>query len=80
MVSILVNIAFFSLRSFKQCLEFPAGPVVRILGFHHRGLSSVSDWGTVIHKPRGMAKKKKELNMLIVESEKFNTDDINYGM
>ena len=69
------------LRSFKHAWEFPGIPVVRILGFHHCGLSSVLDWGTVISQAtwHGQKKKKKKKNRiwLIVESKKFNTDDIN---
>ena len=42
--------------------ELPAGLVVGILGFHCRGLVSVSGWGAEILfcKPRGMAEKKKK--------------------
>lgn len=40
--------------------EFPAGPVVKILGFHSHSLGSIPDLGTESLKPSAMARKKIE--------------------
>ena len=76
-VKYLGKYSILLLRSFKHAWEFPGSPVVRILGFHHCGLSSVLDWGTVISQATRHGQKKRNRICLIVESKKFNTDDIN---
>ena len=40
--------------------EFSGGPVVRILHFHGRGTGWILGWGTKIHKPCHLARKKKK--------------------
>ena len=40
--------------------EFPGGLVVRILGFHCRGLGSASDWRTEILQAMKYGGKKKK--------------------
>ena len=44
------NLSFNFILSFKMmCIwEFPGGTVVRILGFHCRGLDSIPGWGIEI--------------------------------
>ena len=58
----------------SYCQEFPGGLVVRILGFHYRGLGSIPGRGTEIPQAarRSPPQKKKKKKMATANVENFN--------
>lgn len=51
-----------SLLKMRLVKEFPDGPVVRTVRFHHQGSGSIPDWETKILQGTWCGQKKKKKN------------------